>query len=100
MLAARPMGVTGLSVGMMQWMRNPKPSFCAAAATYSARNQFIRFAPAYPPLKGEPWRAAALEVTMKWLPGGAGNRSAFRSHAKVPFVSTNQFAEKVSQVWR
>src|SRR5882724_3255800 len=63
-------------------------------------NHCARLADAYPPLAGEPRRAAPLEITTRCAPGFIGKSSALRNHTKADFVSMCQLCEKLSHVWR
>jgi hypothetical protein len=62
-------------------------------------NRWVAFAPAYPPLAGDPLMAAPLLITTTLLSGGSGFSSASRTQLKAIFTSVFQFTEKVSHVW-
>ncbi|MGC4956722.1 hypothetical protein ACLQ2P_26220 [Actinomadura citrea] len=68
----------GVSCGST--VAKPMPSWARrdSSAAYPARNRIIAFAPEYPPLSGEPRRAAPLDTATTRLPGVSGCRSAAR----------------------
>src|SRR5215831_13107190 len=62
-------------------------------------NRVVALAPAYPPLSGEPARAAPLEIVTTVLPGSSGNSSASRTQWNTWRTSTSQLRLNVSHVW-
>src|SRR5690348_2289943 len=61
-------------------------------------NLMVDFAPAYPPLNGDPLTAAPLEIAITELPGVSGDRSASRIQWNACATSTFQFLLKVCQL--
>ena len=61
--------------------------------------RWVALAPAYPPLSGDPFRAAPLLITTTLLSGRSGLSSASRSQWNATRTSVCQLTENVSQVW-
>ena len=87
----------GVSCGST--VAKPMPSWARrdSSAAYPAKNRIIAFAPEYPPLSGEPRRAAPLDTATTRLPGVSGCRSAARIQWKACWVSTCQLRLNDSQ---
>src|SRR5687768_1795564 len=74
------------------------PARFDSSAAYPRMYRMAALALAYPPLSGDPPRAAPLDIAMTTLPGASGARSAARVQVKTCRVSTCQLRLKVSQV--
>ena len=69
----------------------------ASSAAYAVMNRTVALAPAYPPLIGDPARAAPLDIVTTTPPFGGGVRRACWTKWKACRTSTFQLTLKVSQ---
>jgi hypothetical protein len=70
-----------------------------SSCAYSAMKRWVALAPAYPPLAGDPKRAAPLLITTTLLPGRSGFSNASRSQLNAILTSVCQWTENDSHVW-
>jgi hypothetical protein len=93
-----PTSPAGVIAGRMAVTLMPRPARRDSSAAYPAMIRWVAFAPAYPPLAGDPKTAAPLEMTTTRLPGGSGASSAAFSQPNAILTSACQWTEKVSHV--
>src|SRR5579859_2830190 len=94
-----PTSPNGVIRGITAVTVRSSPARRDSSRAYSAMNRWVALDPAYPPLAGEPLRAAPLLTTTTRLPGGSGFSSASRTQVNAILTSACQWTENVSQVW-